>query len=505
MRRAIRKNSSIGVFTIRSKQKDEGPSLKERWETRNTIASLLYKIAAAIGAIIVFAYLFEIGFFPTGLTTAEVVFFIFVALGFGLVYLFLLGFGAGAAIWVVKLFAWLRDRLVFRQRRGKPGSKAGRIPGNCVTRWIHRVRFGSTRCSLRGFYPQYPELRGVIPTVMSLLFCLVLVSLAILADASSVKRLMIGLFVGGFVAVTLSDGSSRKVQARSAKQSYWTAAWFRLLLALVLPLIVLIMLRSGMDLVHVVFQQLGIRVLNVSVEVPASELDSVERISDALNRPLLDCHRSGKEGRLLIHHADVLWTGVGNVTYLSFEVLNPAHTGWFGEDPKPLQQATLRLDTSSIHILEARPPLNPCFDLPDDTLFGTAKYDLKPEAKARLKALVSLIQADGRIKRIVVRGHSDARPVGAQMERDVGDNQRLSERRAQAVADELKTLLGIPGLDIASEGAGSREPKVSCPVGPATTPYEAQQCNAPNRRVEIRVTYAPSLKPPEGLAHRGAS
>jgi len=337
---------------------------------------------------------------------------------------------------------------------------------------------------------------------MSILLFMLLVLLMILSDVNAMKRLMIGIFLGGFFALSLFDVSAREKSARSAKTRFWTSAWFRLLLALVSPLFLLGSLHSEMELIHVVFQRLGIRMLNVSVEVPASERDPVERISEVLNRPILDCHRSGKEGRLLIHHADVLWTGIGNITYLSFEVSNPVRSGWLDPDPKPLRQATLRIDTSSIRILEARPPLNPCFDLSNDTLFGTAKYDLTPEAKARLTALASLIKADGQIKRIVVRGHSDARPVGAQMERDVGDNQRLSERRAQAVADELKTPLGIPSLDIAVEGAGSREPKVSCPIGPATTPYEAQQCNAPNRRVEIRVIYAPSLKPPEDSTHR---
>jgi len=502
MRRTTQKNSVIRGFTVRSKPKVDKPSLKDRSETFNTIASLIYKVAAAIGAGIVFIYLFEIGFFPTGLTAAEVVFFIFVALGFGLIYPILLGFGAGAAIWLFQLLVWLRDRLVFPRRRGTPGWTGGHIPGNRVTRWMHRARFRRTRFARRGFHPRYAELRGVTYTLISLPFCAVFVSLTILAEPDSVKRLMIGLFAGGFVALTLSDSGKRKVTGRSKKGHYWTSPWSRLLLALVLPLVLLGSLHSGMEIIHLVFQRLGIRILNVSVEVPASELESVERISDALNRPLLDCHRSGKEDRLLIHHADVLWTGVGSVTDLSFEVSNPASAGWFGPDPKPLQQATLRLDTSSIRILEARPPLNPCFDLPNDMLFGTAEYALTPEAQARLKALASQIQADGQVARIVVRGHSDSRRIGGQMEREVGDNQRLSERRAEAVAAELKTLLNIPGLNITSEGAGSREPKVSCPVGAATTTYEAQQCNAPNRRVEIRITYAANPKPVGGPAQQ---
>ncbi|QQC67943.1 hypothetical protein [Paraburkholderia ginsengisoli] len=136
-----------------------------------------------------------------------------------------------------------------------------------------------------------------------------------------------GIFVGGFIALMFSNGEARRGQNRPAKKGYWTSAWFRLLLAVVLPLVMLITLRDAMDLVHVVFQQLGIRIMNVSVEVPVTELESVERISDALNRPLLDCHRSSKGNGLLIHHVNVLWTGVGSTTYLSFEVDNPVRPG----------------------------------------------------------------------------------------------------------------------------------------------------------------------------------
>lgn len=264
---------------------------------------------------------------------------------------------------------------------------------------------------------------------------------------------------------------------------------------MIFPLVILFTFGGGPELVQLVFQRLGIRTLNASVEIPASELDLVERIADAQNRPLLDCRRSSAGDKLLVHHANVLWTEVGSTTDLSFEVYGAPQVRWLAPDPGPLQQATLKLDTASIHILDAKPPLNPCFDLPNDMLFGSASYELKTEAGETLKRLASSIQTDGQPARIVVRGHSDARRISGRMERDIGDNQRLSERRAEAVAEELRTLMKVPGLVITSEGVSSREPKVSCPVGGTTTPYEAQQCNAPNRRVEIRVMYAASSKP----------
>ncbi|MCA7955561.1 OmpA family protein [Burkholderia seminalis] len=499
--RKTNKNIRVGVFRKKSNRKpSEKPTTKNQWEAYNTVASLFYKASAAIGAIVVFSYLFEIGFFPAGLTAAEVIFFVFVAMGFGLVYVMLLGCGAVSAIWLANLIVWFRNSLRLRRRRGMTGWRSWSIPKRWRIAWVHQVRFRSTRLARRKVHPLHPQLRGVGYTILSVLLCLFLVSLALTTTASSVQRLMAGIFVCGFIALMFSNGEARTFKNRPTKVSYWTSTWFRLLLAVVMPLAMLIPLRAAMDLVHVVFQQLGIRMMNVSVEVPATDLESVQRISDALNRPLLDCHRSGKEGRLLIHHVNILWTGVGNTTYLSWVVNNPVRHGWFEPEPKPLQEAMLRLDTNSIHIIEAKPPLNPCFDLSNDMLFRTAKYDLTPEADTTLKSLVSLIRADGSVARIVVRGHSDARRVRGQMEREVGDNQRLSERRAEAVAAELKKLLNLPGLDITAEGAGSREPKINCPVGAATTPYEAQQCNAPNRRVEIRITYAANPKSVGGRA-----
>ncbi|WP_288392138.1 OmpA family protein [uncultured Herbaspirillum sp.] len=499
MQRNARKNRQIGVFRIKQNENSsEKRSLKDLGEAYNTVASLFYKIAAAIGAIVVFAYLFEIGFFPAGLTAAEVIFFVFVAMGFGLVYLMLLGFGALSAIWLVNLIVCLRNSIRFRRQRGMKGWRSWHFPKKWNVRWAHRVRFRSTRTSRLNFHPLHPELRGAFYTAISVLSFLFLVSLALTTNASSVKRLIAGIFVGGFIALMFSNGETNRTRKTPPKKSYWTSTRFRLFLALSLPLVALIPLRGTMDLVHVVFQQLGIRMMNVSVEVPAAERESVQRISDALNRPLLDCHRLSKGDRLLIHHANVLWTSVGNTTYLSFTLENPNRPGWLEPDPKPLQEVMLRIDTSAVHIIEARPPLNPCFDLPNDMLFGTAKYELTPEADTALKAFASSIQADGQVARIIVRGHSDPRRIGGQMERELGDNQRLSERRAEVVAAKLKDLLKIPQLDIAFEGAGSREPKVNCPVGGATTPYEAQQCNAPNRRVEVRIMYAANQKTVRG-------
>jgi outer membrane protein OmpA-like peptidoglycan-associated protein len=69
------------------------------------------------------------------------------------------------------------------------------------------------------------------------------------------------------------------------------------------------------------------------------------------------------------------------------------------------------------------------------------------------------------------------------------DNQLLSERRAAMIAKALRTYIKDPKVTIFSEGAGSREPKVKCANDKNVTAYEQDQCNKPNRRVEIRIAY----------------
>ena len=81
------------------------------------------------------------------------------------------------------------------------------------------------------------------------------------------------------------------------------------------------------------------------------------------------------------------------------------------------------------------------------------------------------------IARVTVLGHAD--PIGAS-----AYNQALSEARAQTVGEVLSEHGIAPGL-IRTVGKGSDEPVVQCPSeGDRTRRID---CNAPNRRVEIKV------------------
>lgn len=105
-----------------------------------------------------------------------------------------------------------------------------------------------------------------------------------------------------------------------------------------------------------------------------------------------------------------------------------------------------------------------------DVLFDTGKYTLKPGARERLARLAGIVAAHPGLK-LEADGHTDS--TGSD-----DFNQRLSEKRAQAVVDYLKTQ-GIPESNMIFKGEGS-----SMPVATNSTAAGRQQ----NRRVEIIVS-----------------
>ena len=106
-----------------------------------------------------------------------------------------------------------------------------------------------------------------------------------------------------------------------------------------------------------------------------------------------------------------------------------------------------------------------------DILFEPNSWELPETAAAKLEDIVEDVP-DG--SAVSVTGHTDSRPVP---ETHDFDNQELSEKRAQAVADTLETER--PDFDVTAEGLGDTEPA-------ATEDPEVPGTYAANRRVEIR-------------------
>ena len=114
-----------------------------------------------------------------------------------------------------------------------------------------------------------------------------------------------------------------------------------------------------------------------------------------------------------------------------------------------------------------------------DALFDFDKAVLKPEGKAMLDELSRILQG-ANYEVIVATGHADR--FGS-----VAYNQKLSERRANAVKDYLASK-DIPLNKVATSGKGKSQP-VTKPgecAGPKSPKVIA--CLQPDRRVDVEVT-----------------
>jgi outer membrane protein OmpA-like peptidoglycan-associated protein len=96
--------------------------------------------------------------------------------------------------------------------------------------------------------------------------------------------------------------------------------------------------------------------------------------------------------------------------------------------------------------------------------------DLTADGRNKVNQIASIIKRDAPNRRVTVEGHA-SRESAAQE----AYNQRLSERRANTVADELERD-GVNGRNVSSQGLGTR-----APIASNDTESGRQQ----NRRVEV--------------------
>ncbi|MEO8230954.1 MAG: OmpA family protein [Ignavibacteriota bacterium] len=100
--------------------------------------------------------------------------------------------------------------------------------------------------------------------------------------------------------------------------------------------------------------------------------------------------------------------------------------------------------------------------------FDTGKSEIKPESDETIKEIASLLQKNTSLQ-IYVVGHTDN--VGK-----LNDNMELSQKRAEAVVNELITKYKIPSTNLQAEGVG--------PLAPVAT-NDTKEGKELNRRVDI--------------------
>jgi OOP family OmpA-OmpF porin len=115
--------------------------------------------------------------------------------------------------------------------------------------------------------------------------------------------------------------------------------------------------------------------------------------------------------------------------------------------------------------------------LDSKVLFDFDKAVIKPEGKAAIDTqVVGKLSGVQKLEVVLVTGHTDRIGTDAY-------NQKLSERRADAVRDYLVSK-GVPRDKIEAIGVGEKQPVVQC----AQKNFkELVDCLQPNRRVDVQV------------------
>lgn len=111
------------------------------------------------------------------------------------------------------------------------------------------------------------------------------------------------------------------------------------------------------------------------------------------------------------------------------------------------------------------------------THFDSGGYVLKPVDKLTVENFIQQFKGQ-EVEKITVLGYTDDRQIRGRLQKLIGDNQKLSELRAGAVADYLKARMKLSESQIEAIGRGELDPIAS---------NETPEGRTENRRVEIRM------------------
>jgi outer membrane protein OmpA-like peptidoglycan-associated protein len=113
-------------------------------------------------------------------------------------------------------------------------------------------------------------------------------------------------------------------------------------------------------------------------------------------------------------------------------------------------------------------------EMPADVLFDFDKAEIRPDAAKVLTKAAEVLREHTK-RKVVIEGHTDGKGTEQY-------NQRLSERRAQAVKTWLQQHAGLKGMALTTGGWGAQRP-----VAPNTRPdgSDDPEGRQKNRRVEI--------------------
>jgi outer membrane protein OmpA-like peptidoglycan-associated protein len=390
---------------------------------------LAFKLAAGLGFVAIFAYLFFVAhFFPIGLSVGDSVLFVFAFLAVGFQHLVLVGLG---------LFTCLAAWVLIAKAIGKQTVLSG-------TRfeWIALVVSGAFSA----------------------------ISIALLYGASRSELGTLALIVSGVLLVIVLEQSVRAARSSGWATVNWPAAAVLSVVAFTVPWL------GGLFAIEMrmALKNLGLAHDLVSVRLSETNARIVQAAADHFGVPVFACRTQDSSGAV-IDNVIVLWHGIGERSQLVFAVQSG---GW------PLH---IDVERQGLTVMRGpRQAVSACLELEADLLFDSGSDRLSSAGALALhKAFESLRHAKARFAAAHVVGHTD--PMQPLDKRE--SNAALSLRRADVVRAWLEQYrvgkAEFQGLVVTTEGRAYREPRVKC--GAELIAAAQVDCHAPNRRVEIKL------------------
>lgn len=415
-------------------------------ETFRKVAEFGRSLIAAVGILVVFYYCFYVlHFFPSGLTLGEGLLFAFAAIGFGLLYFFVLGLGFGSVylLWHI---------------------------------WDEKLR------------AQLSAADKIFHFIGGLIF---LAAVCFVAYVSRDVKTVLGLLGGGFLLLVATAlwNESPTGMSRADRTKRPLLRLVVVLSAISTPLLL------GAGYVNIValksIEGLGLSKKGVSLILSKENYSAVQAAAHEFKIPVFGCQAGGERVEGIVHGADVLWHGMGTRSLIQFE------SGAASEkaDKKANKFFRVELDSSGVKLLQSidskgamvSMSFKTCIDLNSDTLFDFYSSTLNSEGLRSINEFVgdtnsTLSESGLKVVSVIITGHTDLTPVKAE-----GDsNYELSNRRAKAVAVALNNLIReVPKDKIISRGKGAVEAKTKCDR--SMSPAELNECRAPDRRVNVEL------------------
>jgi hypothetical protein len=481
----------------------------KRIENVNHLASLAYKMALAIGVIVVFSYLFSIKFFPPTLAAGEVILFVFIALAFSFIYGLFWIYGTFSALWLLQVAIWLRHKCRFTRKKLSsfyPLRYIQEIAALPTSRWWGRLRWiprkirqfrkAVTRKCRTPLNKLPSPLRGVFPVVFSLVVFIVMLRLVLLKGLMVFTLLWIGFFLAGiFTLLMLIAVTSGEQPDAVARTSIRPIFWWQYAFFFFLPLAFVLFYSGPMTLPQMAFNAMGIRSPNVSIEVAEAELGAVERASEFIGRPILDC-RGTTDGRLLLHGADVLWTGIGATSLVSFSLRGPDRSTFFGTEQVVRRKTSLRFDSASLRVITSSPARDICFDLTHDLGFESRGEELSADILARLHDVVLTVRGAGVPRSILVLVQGLGQNVVPPKDTDGNKYLQQAQLRARVVENAIRKVMNDEHIKIVSEARLNAEAEHvrllawPCIADVRMSSSDWKRCDIPIFNVELHVKYA---------------